>query len=85
MALFLTFPHEKTTFQLSKVVSEATFPTNWGYICIEKWSQIFVSGTGRARTESEEKAILVVKEAFYNLSSFQRLSTLSPRDRTRIY
>ena len=24
MALFLTFPHEKTTFQWSKVVSEAT-------------------------------------------------------------
>ena len=27
-ALFLTFPHEKTTFQWSKVVSEAIFPTN---------------------------------------------------------
>ena len=27
-ALFLTFPLEKTTFQLSKVVSEAIFPTN---------------------------------------------------------
>ena len=25
---FLTFPHEKTTFQWSKLVSEATFPTN---------------------------------------------------------
>ena len=27
-ALFLTFPHEKNTFQRSKVVSEAIFPTN---------------------------------------------------------
>ena len=27
-ALFLTFPHEKNTFQWSKVVSEAIFPTN---------------------------------------------------------
>ena len=27
-ALFLTFPHEKTTFQWSKVVSEAIFLTN---------------------------------------------------------
>ena len=23
------------------MVSEATFSTNWGHICIEKWSQIF--------------------------------------------
>ena len=27
-ALFLTFPHEKNTFQWLKVVSEAIFPTN---------------------------------------------------------
>ena len=26
------------------MVSEAIIPTNRGYICIEKWSQIFVSG-----------------------------------------
>ena len=37
-ALFLTFPHEKTAFQRWKVVSEAIFLTNWGHICIEKWS-----------------------------------------------
>ena len=42
MALFLTFPREKTTLQWSKVVSKALFPTN--------------VGTGSARTESEEKA-----------------------------
>merc|ERR1719323_993151 len=44
--IFLPFPHEKTTFQRPKVVSEATPPTNRGYICIEKWSQIPVSGIG---------------------------------------
>ena len=38
---------------------EDIFPTNWGYVSIEKWSQIFVSGTRSARTESEEKVILV--------------------------
>ena len=27
-ALFLTFPHDKNTFQWSKVVSEAIFPTD---------------------------------------------------------
>ena len=37
-------------------VSEAIFPTNQGYVSIEKWSQIFVSGTGSVRTESEAKA-----------------------------
>ena len=56
MALFLTFPHEKTNFQRPKVVSEAIIPTNLGYICIEKWSQIFVLVTGSAQTENEEKA-----------------------------
>ena len=55
--IFLPFPHEKTTFQWPKVVSEAIFPTNRGYICIEKWSQIFVSGIGSAQTESEENVI----------------------------
>ena len=39
------------------MVSEAIFPTNWGYICIEKWSQIFVSGIGSAHSESEEKTL----------------------------
>ena len=39
------------------MVSEAIFPTNRGYICIEKWSQIFVSGIGSALTESEEKSL----------------------------
>ena len=42
-------------FQWSNVVSEATFTTNKGYVFIKKWSQIFVMGTGSARTESEEK------------------------------
>ena len=32
------------------------FPTNQGYVSIEKWSQIFVSGNGSARTKSEENA-----------------------------
>ena len=41
------------------MVSEAKFPANKGYVCIQKWSYIFVSGTGSARTESEEKVILV--------------------------
>ena len=40
--IFLTVTHEKTTFRWSKVVSEAIFPTNQGYVCIKKWSQIFV-------------------------------------------
>ena len=42
------------------MVSEAIFPTNKRYVSIEKWSWIFVSGTGSARTESEEKATLHV-------------------------
>ena len=33
-APFLTFPHEKNTFQWSKVVSEAIFPTYKGYVSI---------------------------------------------------
>ena len=41
-ALFLTFLHKKAPFQMSKVVKEAKFITNWGYICIEKRSYIFV-------------------------------------------
>ena len=52
----------KTTFQWSKVVSEAIFPTNRGYICIEKWSQIFVSGIGSAHSESEEKSLFKLKK-----------------------
>ena len=34
-------------------------PTNQGYVSIEKCTQIFVSGTESARTESEEKVILI--------------------------
>ena len=33
-------------------------PREQGYVCIQKWSQIFVSGTGSAGTESEKKVIL---------------------------
>ena len=62
MALFLTFPHEKTNFQRPKVVSEAIIPTNLGYICIEKWSWIFVSGPRSALTESEEKSPKTAKK-----------------------
>ena len=48
------------------MVSEAIFPTNRGYICIEKWSQIFVSGIGSAHSESEEKTLFKVKSlSFY--------------------
>ena len=43
------------------MVSEAIFPTNRGYICIEKWSQIFVSGIGSAHSESEEKSLFKLK------------------------
>ena len=46
MAPFLTFPHEKTNYQWPKGVSEAMVPNNWGYICVEKWSCIFILGTG---------------------------------------
>ena len=49
---------------------EAIFPTNLGYVFIQKWSKISVSGTRSARTESEEKAILVSKSGlFLNLGS----------------
>ena len=44
------------------MVSEAIFPTNRGYICIEKWSQIFVSGIGSAHSESEEKTLFQLKK-----------------------
>ena len=63
LSLSLKFYFEKTTFQWSKVVSDAIFPTNWRYICIKKWSQIFVSGT-----EREEKAISPIKMAFSSLT-----------------
>ena len=43
------------------MVSEAIFPTNRGYICIEKWSQIFVSGIGSVHSESEEKSLFKLK------------------------
>ena len=46
------------------MVSEAIFPTNRGYICIEKWSQIFVSGIGSAHSESEEKSLFKLKLNF---------------------
>ena len=35
---FSIFLKKKNNFQCSKVVSEATFPTNKGYVSIEKWS-----------------------------------------------
>ena len=63
--IFLPFPHEKTTFQWPKVVSEAIFPTNRGYICIEKWSQIFVSGIGSVHSESEEKSLFKLKKGLF--------------------
>ena len=40
------------------MVSKAIFPCYQGLICVEKWSQIFVSGTRSARYESEEKATI---------------------------
>ena len=46
------------------MVSEAIFPTNRGCNCIEKWSQIFVSGVGSAHSESEEKTLFKVKFNF---------------------
>ena len=48
----------KNHFPVVKSVFEAIFPTNLGYVCIEKWSSIFVLGTGSGRTESEEKVVL---------------------------
>ena len=63
----LTFLKEKTMFPGSKVVFEAIFPTNRGYICVEKWSQIFVFGTRSARSESEEKDTFT----FYSCLSLQ--------------
>ena len=47
--------------------SEARFPTNWGYICIEKWSQIFVSGIGSAHSESEEKTLFKLCSIVFTL------------------
>ena len=63
--LFLYIGMRKTTFQWSKVVSEAIFPTNRGYICIEKWSQIFVSGIGSVHSESEEKSLFKLKKGLF--------------------
>ena len=68
--IFLPFPHEKTTFQWPKVVSEAIFPTNRGYICIEKWSQIFVSGIGSVHSESEEKSLFKLKKGIWIYSVY---------------
>ena len=45
----------KNHFPVVKSVFEATFPTNLGYVYIEKWFQICVLGTGIARTESGKK------------------------------
>ena len=53
IVFFSFFLHEKTTLQWSKVVSEAIFSTNLGYVCVEKWSSIFVSGTSSARNENQ--------------------------------
>ena len=47
------------------MVSEAIFPTNRGYICIEKWSQIFVSGIGSVHSESEEKSLFKLKKGLF--------------------
>ena len=38
------------------------FPLIGVYICIEKWSQIFVSGIGSAHSESEEKTLFHLKK-----------------------
>ena len=43
------------------MVSKDTFATKRGYICIKKWSLIFVSGIGSAQTESEEKSLFQLK------------------------
>ena len=51
------------------MVSEAIFPTNRGYICIEKWSQIFVSGIGSAHSESEEKSLFKLKISDFSASA----------------
>ena len=57
------------------MVSEAIFPTNRGYICIEKWSQIFVSGIGSVHSESEEKSLFKLKKgAFPHFPNLSRLS-----------
>ena len=53
------------------MVSEAIFPTNWGYICIEKWSQIFVSGIGSVHSESEEKSLFKLKRAQWGQKYWQ--------------
>ena len=37
-------------------------PTNCRYICIEKWSEIFVSAVGNAVYESEEKSLFEQKK-----------------------
>ena len=47
------------------MVSEAIFPTYRGYICIETWSQIFVSGIGSAHSESEEKSLFKLKKGLF--------------------
>ena len=36
-----------------------------GYICIEKWSQIFVSGIGSVHSESEEKSLFKLKKGLF--------------------
>ena len=56
------------------MVSEAIFPTNRGYICIEKWSQIFVSGIGSVHSESEEKTLFQLKK-YHNKSGWQMLES----------
>ena len=52
------------------MVSEAIFPTYQGYVCIQKWSQIFVLGTGMTRTKSEKRVNLVSEnDLFHTLGS----------------
>ena len=54
MASETTFDHWKVVFLMRKARSSGQVPTNLGHVSLEKWS--FVSSTGSARTESEEKA-----------------------------
>ena len=71
-----------------KVVTEAIFPTIWGYICIEKWSQIFVLGIGSAHSESEEKPPFQLKKwlflTFWMGTSNARNKNLRPLFNTNI-
>ena len=45
-------------------------PTYCRYICIEKWSEIFVSAVGNAVYESEEKPLFEQKKTCPHFSHF---------------